>query len=293
MFKSILAHLTATDCDQPVLSTSLQLASTCAGHIDCLRVNPDLNAVATQIEQTGMAGWITLSDRLSAMETEAKERTKTAQAAFASFCRNERIQNAADPPGPGAVSCSWLEETGEELERIMQLSRHHDTVVIAGGADRAGRLPQDVMGAIVIGSGRPVIFAPETQHSGDFNVVAVAWKDTAEAARAVTAAMPLLKRAQRIEVFSATEANNSVSETELSHEGILQYFRWHGLNVTSHLLAPAMHTSSEAVLDAVNRAGADLLIMGAYGHTRLRELLFGGFTRHVLRGANLPIFMFH
>jgi nucleotide-binding universal stress UspA family protein len=293
MFKSILAHLTGSNCDQPVLSTSLQLARTCAGHIDCLRVNPDLNAVATQIEQTGMAGWITLSDRLSAMEKEAKERTRTAQAAFASFCRNEGIQNAADPPGTDAVSCSWLDETGDEAERITRASRHHDAVVIAGGADRPGRLPHEVLGAIVIGSGRPVIFAPESQHAGGFNVIAVAWKDTAEAARAMTAAMPLLKRAQRIEVFSATESNDSVPEIELSHEKILEYFRWHGMNVTSHLLAPAMQTSVDAVLDAVNRADADLLVMGAYGHTRVRELIFGGFTRHVLRGANLPIFMFH
>jgi len=293
MFKSILAHLTGTDCDQPVLATSLRLARTYAGHIDCLRITPDLNAVATQIEQTGMAGWITLSDRLSAMENEAKERTKTAQAAFASFCRNQGIQNASDAPGPDITSCSWLEEIGEELEKITGLSRYHDAVVVAGGADRTGRLPHESLGAIVIGSGRPVIFAPETQHSGAFNVIAVAWKDTAEAARAVTAAMPLLMRAQRIEVFSATESKNSGVEFENSHERILQYFRWHGLKVTSHLLAPVMDGSSEVVLDAASRASADLLVMGAYGHTRVRELLFGGFTRYVLSGANIPVLMFH
>jgi hypothetical protein len=78
-----------------------------------------------------------------------------------------------------------------------------------------------------------------------------------------------------------------------SHAKILRYFRWQGLNATSHLLAPATQTSGEAALDAANRACADPLVMGGYGHARLRELFFGGFTRHVLKGVKLPAFVCH
>ncbi len=293
MFKSILAHITGSDCDPSVLTTSLRLVRTFNGHIDCLHISPDLSDVATQIEQIGMAGWLTLSDRLSKLEQEAKEKTKTAQATFAGFCRQEAIQSAANPPGPDTVSTSWLDDTGEEIERITRLARHRDVVVLAGGPDRPGRLWDEALGTIVMGSGRPVILAPQTQNTGAFNVIAVAWKESAEAARSVTAAMPLLKRAQRIEVFSANEPRGSTAECTISLENIVQYFRWHGLNVTSHLVAPGIHTTAEAVLDTVNRAGADLLVMGAYGHARLRELVFGGFTHQVFKGVALPVLMFH
>ena len=293
MFKSILAHVTGSDRDRSVLTTSLRLARTCDGHIDGLHINPDLNAVATQIEQVGMAGWLTLRDRLNRLEQEAKEKKITAQANFEAFCREERIQIAGQPPGPDTISASWIDNTGEEIERLARLSRYCDALVLAGGADRPGRMRTEELGSIVVGSGRPVMLAPATQNTGAFKTIAVAWKDVPEAARAVTAAMPLLKRAERVEVFSANESHSSPDKCENSLERVLRYFRWHGLNVTSHLLATDPMTTTEAVLDSVGRAGVDLLVMGAYGHARLRELVFGGFTQQVLRGLEFPVFMFH
>src|SRR5512135_414410 len=97
MFRTILAPLTGSNCDGNVLALALRLANAHGGNIECLRVVPDLNAVATQIEQVGMAGWITLSDNLKRLEQEANEHTKSAKIILDTFCRNAHINPVAEP----------------------------------------------------------------------------------------------------------------------------------------------------------------------------------------------------
>ena len=157
MIRTVLAVLSGTDCDLPVLFTSLRALSGENGHIECLRLNPDPAALIAEAAQVDMGSWMIVSDTVTEIEQEAKERTKRAQENLARFSVTENIPTATDPPGPGGVSISWREETGDEFDRISSLARYHDLVVLAGGKDRAGRLPEEALGGIILGSGRPVI----------------------------------------------------------------------------------------------------------------------------------------
>ncbi len=293
MIRTVLAVLSGTDCDLPVLSTSQRILSGHNGHIECLRLNPDPAALIAEAAQVDMGGWMIISDTVTAIEQEAKERTKRAWATLAEFCRKENIPTANDPPGPSGVSISSREETGDEFDRISSVARYHDVVVVAGGADRPGRLPEEALGGIVIGSGRPVVLASQKANAGSFNRIAVAWKDVPEAARAITAAMPLLQKARRIDVFSASESDKRAGECVDCSDNIVRYLRWHGLNAMGHFVVLAGRTAADAVLETARDTEADLLVMGAYGHSRVREFVFGGFTQRVLKGAELPVMLFH
>ncbi len=293
MFKNVLTHLSGTDCDQSVLATALRIAAADNAHIEALRLIPDPSELIAEAAQIDMGGWMIISDTVTAIEKEAAERTKAAQSNLAAFCASEKIPSVSEPGPAAGVSISWREEAGDEFDRITSLGRYHDLIVLGGGADRPGRLPEEALGGIIIGSGRPVVLAPETAGHGPFNKIAIAWKDSPESARAVTAAMPLLEKARDIEVFSINETDRHAAECVECSDSIVRCLRWHGLNAHGHFVIPAGRTPADAALGAAREAGADLLVMGAYGHSRMREFVFGGFTQRMLRGAPLPVLLFH
>jgi nucleotide-binding universal stress UspA family protein len=293
MIKSILTPLSGTDCDNAVLATSLRVLVGEGGHIDCLRLLPDPAELIAESAQVDMGGWMIISDTVAAIEKEAKQRTKIAQSNLAGFCERENIATSDRPGDAARVSVSWREEVGDEFDHISASARSHDLVVLAGGTDRSGRLPEEALGGIVIGSGRPVLLAPETASRGGFDRIAIAWKDAPEAARAVTAAMPLLEKAREIHVFSANESGPRGAEGIESSDRIVRCLRWHGLNVQGHFVIPAGRTPVDAVLQSAREVDAGLLVMGAYGHSRMRGFVFGGFTQRVLKGTELPVLLFH
>ncbi len=118
-------------------------------------------------------------------------------------------------------------------------------------------------------------------------------ENVAEAARAVTAAMPLLQKARRIDVYGANESDKRAADCVDCSDSIVRYLRWHGLNAMGHFVILADRTAADAVLESARHVEVDLLVMGAYGHSRVREFVFGGFTQRMLKGAELPVMLFH
>ena len=293
MFKTILTHMTGTDCDQPVLTTASQVARLFSGHLECLRVLSDPAALVMQAAQMDMVTSMMLADALNVVEQQNREGTQRARVALAEFCKGENIVFADEPPGPGGVTAHWREKTGDEFDELTAQVRFHDLVVLAGGTERKGRLPPEGMGQIIIGCGRPVLLAAQKPRESITKTIAIAWKDTPEAARAVTAAMPLLAKAERIEVLSANEEDTKAMECLDCSDSIVQQLRWHGLSAYGHFVLPAGRTIPNAILETARGFNADLLVMGGYGHSRLRESIFGGFTQHILDGVDLPVLMVH
>jgi nucleotide-binding universal stress UspA family protein len=296
MFKTVLAHLTGSDGDQSVLATALSLVRPFGGHIECLRIVPDPAALIAQAMpfDTAMGMTSLLADMLDTIEQQSRDRTKRARASMTEFCKTADLPYADTPPGPGGVSVSWQDDkAADEWDRITEAARFYDVVVLSGGRERAGRPPAELLGNVVIGSGRPVVLAPEKPRQTPIKTIAIAWKDSAEAARALTASMPLLAKAERIEVLSANESDSQVTQCLDCSENVLGQLRWHGLNVNGHFVIPAGRSIPNAILETAAGLNADLLVMGGYGHSRLREFVFGGFTQRILEGVDLPVFLFH
>ncbi len=102
------------------------------------------------------------------------------------------------------------------------------------------------------------------------------------------AAKPFLSKAARIAVLTIDEG----SESSLSSmERLVEQLRWHGLNVDGHCIAPGQDSAPKALLTAAQRIGADLLVMGAYGRSRLSTFIFGGFTQYVLQQSDIAVLM--
>jgi len=187
----------------------------------------------------------------------------------------------------------WAAPATEPLRTIVRQGRYADLLVL-GQQDPANPpdacLPSDFVESLLIDSGRPALVVPYVGAADAFAKVAlVAWKNTRESARALGAALPFLRRCERVHVVSWDE-NGDEREAPL---GIEHYLCLQGIDITMHRRAVVPESVGDALLSLVADVSADLLVMGCYGHTRAREWVLGGATRTVLTSMTVPVLMAH
>lgn len=152
----------------------------------------------------------------------------------------------------------------------------------------------DVPERLAIESGRPVLMIPLGGVAGDIAQHAlVAWNGKREAARAVFDALPLLVAAKKVTVLGIDQASGDGGQSMLPDTSIAATLARHGANVTIKTARAASHSVGTELIAHVANEGADLLVMGAYGHSRLSEYMFGGATHHVTRHMTVPTLMSH
>jgi nucleotide-binding universal stress UspA family protein len=180
---------------------------------------------------------------------------------------------------------------GDARDRFSQLARHFDLTIV-GQKDPDSDFEEDAMAeAALFGSGRPVFIVPFVQTAAPkFGKALIAWDGGAPAARAIADAMPLLTRAGRVEVV--TIVDRRVDENELPGFNITRHLARHGINAELHKL-PGGTDPASILLSFAADTGSDYLVMGGYGHSRLREFALGGTTRTILQSMTLPVLMAH
>jgi nucleotide-binding universal stress UspA family protein len=138
-----------------------------------------------------------------------------------------------------------------------------------------------------------VIVSPKQTAKDAARNIVIAWKPTAEAARAVDAAIPLLCRADKVTVAVATE--DAADEAYAAHmaSALATRLAWHGVKANPRVLGQSGSDPEEKIASLLGELRADFLVMGAYGHGRTRELIFGGFTRHMLQHTPVATLMAH
>jgi nucleotide-binding universal stress UspA family protein len=152
-------------------------------------------------------------------------------------------------------------------------------------------LPQDFVEAVLIDSGRPALVVPYIGAPASFGKVAlVAWKNTRESARALSAALPLLRHCEQVHVVAWDEGDGSEREAPLDIE---RYLCLHGIGIRMHRRDAAPASIGDALLSLVADTSADLLVMGCYGHSRAREWMLGGATRAILKSMTVSVLMAH
>ena len=285
MIKTILVPATGGDGDIAVFASALTVARRFGAHLEFLHVRPD--AAATAVSMAADGGGATMAGSLiTRLEEEADTREKKADRQFQSFCQREALVLCEAPPAPPGPSSRWFREVGAEPYWVTEYGRAVDLLVI-GRPGKGGSL-ETIEGAL-IDSGRPLLIPAAAPLASVPETVAIAWKATREAARAVTAALPFLQIAKQIVIMTVAEDHSALEEEA---ERLMAALRWRGVPVTVRHLQPDGHDAADKLLGAA-REHAALLVMGGYGHSRLREWIFGGFTQHVLRGCEVPVLMAH
>ena len=149
-------------------------------------------------------------------------------------------------------------------------------------------VPADFAESVMIDSGRPVLVVPYIgiRDSIGRNIM-VAWKEARETARAVSAALPLLKQAEHVHLASGGRAR------EAGHEELVAHLRRHGIEATPHHYGDEPGDIGAFMLSAAADLDADMMVMGGYGHSRARDWVLGGATRTVLASMSVPVLLSH
>ena len=288
MIKTILVPAMGSETDVGVFASALAVARPLGAHLGFLHICIDAATFAATITPEVSSGHV-LTDMINRMEEEAQEREQKAKQLFETFCRREGLVVAETPPIQSERSARWLRENGSESYWLAEYARTADLLVV-GRPDDDQRVRSDMLEAALINSGRPLLILPSVPISALPDTVVIAWKATPEAARAVTAAMPFLSLAKQIVIMTVAE-----DETTIEEEGaarLMANLRWDGFSASVRRLEPGAQGGAETLLAAA-REQAALLVMGGYGHSRLREWIFGGFTERILRAAEIPVLIAH
>jgi nucleotide-binding universal stress UspA family protein len=287
--KTILVPVGGSDADAHVLETALALARPLAAHLDFLHVNVTPGEAAVHTPHVEFARGAGLAKALDALKEKAEQRAAAAQRNVAGFCGRHGIDMTQAPCLAPSVTAHFSLDDGEPIERLVFHARHHDLVVMARAAALDG-LPRDRLETLLIACGRPLLVTPAGGSMRELGTALVCWKETRDAARALSAAMPLLARARRVVVVSVAE-NGRAPRAALDE--VVASLGWHGIAAQGHLVERAGHSTADALFATARTHGADLMVMGAYGHRHLAQVLFGGCTQSAIEGAPCPVFLVH
>ena len=270
MIKTILVPAAGSDRDLSVFGSALAVARTFDAHLDFLYTRLDAVTISAMVSSEATSAKL-IADLIERVETEAEQRERQAKPLFESFCRREGLIVVETPAGLSTVSAAWHREIGCESYWVTEYARASELLVIARPDDGKTMSPETLENAL-LNSGRPLLIPASEPISVVPDIVVIAWKATPETARAVTAAMPFLAVAKQIVIMTVAE-DETRSEEEVA-SWLMAGFRWHGFPVSVRCLEPNTDGPAETMLAAA-REEAALLVMGGYGHSRLRERIFG------------------
>lgn len=193
-------------------------------------------------------------------------------------------------PATGGVDGYWIEAEGPVATLAGALGRVHDLVIVAR-PENDGTEAEILLESALFESGRPVLAVPAGFKGAIGRAVLIAWNGSTETARAVALALPLIKAAERVAVVSAEGAGVPGP----SAGDLAKYLAAHGVRAEArHVAGSRSQAQAGAVfLQEAKAMGADLVIKGAYTQSRLRQLVFGGATRHMILNADLPVLFAH
>lgn len=280
----ILVPLSGEAHDRVALAAAYHVAQPFRSHITGLFVRPD------PVDAIGVFQGIPpeMVDRVTrAATTTWNDRARLARQAFDEARAAADAALADRPTGTDTVTAHWREVTGADDLLLVGNGRLADLIVFAGMRSAEAEV-KDRFAIALFHSVRPVLLVPEQGIEASPRTVVIAWNGTAEASRALCGALPLLLNAERLHVLTAATPRTRVE----SGDALAEYLSWHGMICEVHPMYPENEVGP-ALLARAKELEADLLVMGGYGRSRMRERIFGGVTQYVLDHHDIPVLIAH
>ena len=275
MIKDILLNLSADSQQDVAIDYAVSLANAFDARVTGV-------AFAYEKMPTGFLGderWV------GSVEQLHKEADEAAQASVA------RFENAARSAGI-TMETRRIETTfSGTADEFGRMARRYDLSVVRQARPGTGTSDHLIVEAALFDSGRPVLIVPRA-HKGaaSFNRIALCWDGSRAAARAAADAFPFLRFAKAIEIVTV---ENQTTDNEIPGADLVDHLMQHGLAAEARRIAVSGVDVPSRIISYAADASTNLLVMGAYGHSRLREFVLGGATRGVLAGMLVPTLMSH
>jgi nucleotide-binding universal stress UspA family protein len=265
------------------LDAALDIVRQVGGHINAVFIRLDPAALMAMMPEGALAVGATVA----AIEDEDAKAAATARAKFTEWRSQHALASGIVDLSLRIPYACWSERMGETGAIVASRGRLSDLIIVHR-PDPMSAATGIAVDAAIFESGRPTILVPRKVPSNLTRNVLIAWNGSLEATRAVAGAMPLLHDAEEVSVFVAGDGSEPAEDTDLT-----EFLSWHGIRAPCYRAKRDDGQVGEALLKLAREREATMLVMGAYTHSRLRQMLLGGVTRHVLDHAEIPVLMMH
>ena len=280
--KSILLPVEESEVLSSMLATALLVAERFGSYIEGQYDRPSL------VETWGPDGLGSVSV-MESIEQQDRERAERARELFIAFMADKNLPEATAPGASEGPTAAWVEEVSPGNVVVASRGRLFDLILV-GQPQKAAAAPRMItLEAALFESGRPILIAPPEPPGNLGETVVIAWNGSTETARTVHFALPFLTRAASVAVLAVEEGMVPGPEAREFADWLAR----HGIQARARVVSSGKRTVGEALLEEAAGLGADLLVKGAYTHSRVRQMIFGGATSHILAKAQLPVFMAH
>lgn len=286
-YRKILVPLMGGARDSHILSAAFEVAKAFGSHVSGVFVRPDPSEVLPYLGEGVSAGVI----------QEIMDASRDAANRAAAVARGN-LDGAAKAAGSSVfdagqagngVGASFHVRDGMLEDVLTEEARLSDLVVFETPSQNKEAILQSALESVLLNGRKPLLIVPHQASKIVGAKAAIGWDGGAAAAHAISGSIPLLTRAEGVEILNVT--TGPIDTVQMDR--LRDYLRLHGLSVVEHGINPGSQSTASALIDGAQRAGAGLLVIGGYGHSRLREMVLGGVTRHVFANATMPIFMAH
>jgi nucleotide-binding universal stress UspA family protein len=284
--RGLLVHVDEHQALESVLRCALLVGRRFDSQLDGLHARPGAPRI---IPVAPEGAFIPASEIVEDLERADRDLDRQLRARYEAFMREHGVA-AAGSVLPGAeVAATWRDETVTGYEALGSLGRAYDLIVVARPLPGAAVPSMSALEAALFESGRPILTAPPKPPDKLGEFVVIAWNGSTETARTIALAMPFLAAAGTVVVLSVEDGMvPGPSGAEIA-QGLVR----NGIAAKARQVTAGERSVGVAILEECAALGADLLLKGAYTHSRLRQMIFGGATSHILAAAELPVIMAH
>ena len=285
-FVKLLVPLIGDNSDAVALATAIAAARPFGAHVQGLFVCGD-PAAALPLMGEGVPTAM-MAEIVSATEKAITEMSGRAKTSLEAAAQAAGLAVTAAPEKHDAVTLSWRSAEGYFADEVLRASLTADMVVFGPLASAIHPSLSEAFEETLMKSGRPVLLSPEAGVAVFPKRIALGWDGSVPAARAVSAALPYLTHAEHVDVLAISH-----DKAPDGLDDLCTYLKMHGVATTAKAIDAANRPIGAVLLEAASAGGAGALVLGAYGHSRVTQFLFGGVTRHVISHANIPLLLAH
>jgi nucleotide-binding universal stress UspA family protein len=278
--KTILVPTEHNASMQSALDTALLLAQKFDSCIEGFPLRPAVADLVAMDPDSGLT--------MVAVKENDAEMVRQAEDLFRAFMTSHNVATR-NGDAPASLSCTWVSDAPSGHDFVGSYGRVFDMIVLARPGDEWQSPSMVTLESALFESGRPVLIAPPTSPRSLGTNVLIAWNSSTEQARTMADAMPLLRLAGRVTICTVEGATVAGP----SGEQMARSLKINGIAADTITLKPSKRGAGETLLAKADELGCDLIIKGAYTQSRLRQMIFGGTTRHILANAKLPVLMAH
>jgi nucleotide-binding universal stress UspA family protein len=288
--KRILLPLPRSADHGSEIDMALSAAKTLQAHVEALFITEPPSPAAVRARGIGDMVYGPTAEEVNRFAEERERLVQDARERFGRACASNgvplrRVSEEID----ALPAASWHEAEGTYVNVAGPRAAAFDLVVAASAAVMASLT--DIAEQSLLQQRRPVLLSPSRFTTGWASTAMIAWDESPECWHAVSAALPFLRLAQSVQVVSVDRYADR--RTDSQGEAVT-YLRCHGITASPRVIAPDLRSVGDTLLAAAGESDVGLLVMGAYSHSRLREMLVGGVTRHILKNAAArPVLLAH